>query len=199
MERKHKHLLEIARALKFHASMPIKFWGDCILTATFLINHLPSSVINWKTPVEILYQKPPDYSLLKVFGCLCYAHTKTKDKFLPRSTKCVFLGYSFGQKGYKVYDLTTHKCFVTRDIIFKEDIFPFKDINALPTDSYNDSHITNSPLISFHDSSIFSSTYPTFPNSTSAFDNVSSTPSINPVVSPVHMNNTSPTIYYLKS
>ena len=93
-----------------------------------------------------------------------------------------------------MYDLTTHKCFVTRDIIFKEDIFPFKDINAVTTDSYNDSHITNSPLISFHDSPIFSSTSPTFPNSTSVFDDVSSTPSINPAVSPVHMNTTSPAI-----
>ncbi|GKD87208.1 retrovirus-related pol polyprotein from transposon TNT 1-94 [Tanacetum coccineum] len=41
VERKHRHLLETARSLRVHANLPIKFWGECILAATFLINKMP--------------------------------------------------------------------------------------------------------------------------------------------------------------
>lgn len=40
---KHKHLLNIARTLLFQAGLPIKFWGECVVTAAFLINQTPSS------------------------------------------------------------------------------------------------------------------------------------------------------------
>lgn len=38
VEIKHKHLLEVARSLLFHAHLSNTFWGEAILTATHLIN-----------------------------------------------------------------------------------------------------------------------------------------------------------------
>lgn len=107
VERKHRHLLETARAIRFHAGLPIKFWGDCLLAATHLINMLPSSVLKWKSPFEMLMHKVPDYSYLRVIGCLCYAYSKSSVG--SRASKCILVGYPFAQKGYKLYDLTTHK------------------------------------------------------------------------------------------
>ncbi|KAL0443916.1 UNVERIFIED_CONTAM: Retrovirus-related Pol polyprotein from transposon TNT 1-94 [Sesamum latifolium] len=82
-------------------------------------------------PYELLFAKPPQYNHLKVFGCLCYA-TNTdphKIKLYPRASKCVFIGYAPGQKGYKIYDLFTHSCFVSIDVLFYESIFPFSSGN----------------------------------------------------------------------
>ncbi|GJX03535.1 NSP-interacting kinase 1-like protein [Tanacetum coccineum] len=54
VERKHRNLLDIARAIRSHANLPIRFWGDCILAATCLINKMPVKILDWKTPFERL-------------------------------------------------------------------------------------------------------------------------------------------------
>ncbi|KAJ9540013.1 hypothetical protein OSB04_026519 [Centaurea solstitialis] len=129
VERKHRHILEVARALRFEAGLPIEFWGECVLTAVYLINRLPSNVNKNKTPCEILLKKEPTYDHLRVFGCLAYAHNnrQSKDKFDERGRPCVFVGYPVAQKGYRVFDLKDGKIFTSRDVTFFENIFPFKE------------------------------------------------------------------------
>jgi len=127
VERKYRHLLEMSRALRFHASLPLRFWGDCVLAATYIINQLPSSALQRKTPFEKLLLKVPDYHHMKVFGCLAFASNPARStyKFLPRGVPCVFLGYPSSQKGYKLLNLLTNHTFVSRDVVFHEHIFPF--------------------------------------------------------------------------
>jgi len=125
VKRKHRHLLKVARALRFQASSLIDFWGGCILTAAYLINRTPSSILGGKTPFEALFKAKPSYEHIKVFECLCYVHNyqRSKDKFSTRGWKCIFIGYPYGKKGWKVYDVETGDVFISRDVIFRKIYF----------------------------------------------------------------------------
>ena len=108
-ERKHRHIVEVGLALLAHASMPLKFWEDAFIVATYLINRTPSRVINFETPLERLFHQKPDYSSLRIFGCACWPNLRPYNthKFQFRSTRCVFLGYSPLHKGFKCLDPST--------------------------------------------------------------------------------------------
>lgn len=98
-----------------------------------MINRKPSPLLDNKSPFEKLLGKTLDYTLLRSFRCLCFASTNTKDRttFSPRAILCVFLGYPSGVKGYKVLDLESHSIIVSRNVVFKEKVFPFKTSDLL--------------------------------------------------------------------
>ncbi|KAL5840582.1 hypothetical protein ACOSQ4_013190 [Xanthoceras sorbifolium] len=127
-ERKNRHLLEVARSLMIAMNVPKNFWGEAVLTAAYLINRLPSRVLNFQTPCQVFSMKFPNNRLLshipqKVFGCTVYVHnhSSTRSKLDPKAIKCMFIGYSPTQKGYKCYSTSTRKLYVSMDVAFMED------------------------------------------------------------------------------
>ena len=64
VERKHRHLLATARSLFFQAKLPLQYWGEALLCATYLINRMPLKPLFNKTPYEKLYNSAPDLSHL---------------------------------------------------------------------------------------------------------------------------------------
>lgn len=72
--------------------VPKSYWGDALLTTAYLINHMHSCVLNFKTPFEAL--APPSFSSNFVIP-------RAFALFTSSVPKCVFLGYSPTQKGYK--------------------------------------------------------------------------------------------------
>nr|GMC55562.1 Retrovirus-related Pol polyprotein from transposon TNT 1-94 [Ipomoea batatas] len=109
--------------------MPESFWGDCILHAVYIINRLPSTALDNNIPYQILFGKVPQYQHLRVFGCLAFAMIPScqRSKLSPGARKCMFLGFANGVKGYKLHDLQTKEIFLSRDVSFYENSFPFQD------------------------------------------------------------------------
>lgn len=101
------------------------------MTAVFLINLLPSRVINMQTPIEKLLGTKPDYSFLRTFGCACWPnlHPYNTHKLAFRSMRCAFLGYSNQHKGYKCFDISTGRVYISRDLVFDETVFSFSELH----------------------------------------------------------------------
>lgn len=103
------------------AGMSHGFWESAVATATHVRNRAPSCATNYISPHERLLGCPPDLSYLRTFGCLAYAHTTTqRTKFDPTSKKFVFIGYDGSTKGYKLWELSTHKIIVSADVVLRK-------------------------------------------------------------------------------
>lgn len=103
------------------------FWSEAIQTAAFLINHFPSSVLNFQTHLNLssfpfhLFPLPP-----KTFGYICFVHISKFDrtKLDPEALKCIFLSHVVNQKGYKCYHLACRQHLISQYVTFFESI-PF--------------------------------------------------------------------------
>jgi hypothetical protein len=130
-ERKHRHIVEVGLSLLAQASMPLKFWDEAFLTATYLINRIPSKVIDDDTPMERLFHEKPNFSFLRTFGCAVWPNLRpyNKRKLEFCSKQCAFIGYSNMHKGYKCLDISTGRIYISRDVVFDETVFPFASLH----------------------------------------------------------------------
>ena len=119
-ERVNRTLLEKVRCMLSNSGLGKIFWAEAVVYACHLINRLPSSAIEGKTPIEVWSGKPAsDYDSLHIFGCPAYFHV-TEDKLDPRAKKGVFLGFSQGVKGYRIWCPELKKVILSRDVTFDE-------------------------------------------------------------------------------
>ena len=131
-ERMNKTVLERVKCMLISANLPKSFWGEAVNTAVYLINRCPSAALEFKVPEEVWCGVPPDYSNLKVFGCVAYAQAN-QGKLEPRAKKCMFVGYPSGFKGFKLWykEGGVARTLINRDVFFKEE-----EMNMMKSDQY---------------------------------------------------------------
>ena len=123
-ERKNQHLFETVRALLFQMHVPKHFWADAVYIACFLINRMPSSVLNWDAPYHIIFPNKPLFLIEpQIFGCTCFVRDvrPQASKLDHKSLKCIFLRYSRVQKGYRCYCPSLRRYLVSADVKFFEN------------------------------------------------------------------------------
>jgi hypothetical protein len=125
VERKNGHLLDITRALLFHKHVPKQYWGEAVLTAAHLINRLPTLVFYFKNPIGYLTSFFPNFNasndiIPRIFGSVAFVHSQNRGKLDPRALRCIVIGYSSTQKGYKCYHPSIRGFYVNVDDSFDE-------------------------------------------------------------------------------
>jgi len=110
-ERANRTMGDDISAMLYEAQLPPSLWGEALATQIHVWNRLPTSSLKGMTPYEDWFNRKPDISHLRVWGCLAYVFIQ-KDKrrsLQPHMEKCVFMGYTSGYKGWKFYNPTTQK------------------------------------------------------------------------------------------
>ena len=55
VECKHRHILDVARSLMFEMQVPKYLWSDAVLTASYLINRMPSTPLREEILLKMLH------------------------------------------------------------------------------------------------------------------------------------------------
>jgi transposase InsO family protein len=122
VERHNQTILGMARSMLKAKRVPNKFWGEAVLTAAFILNRCFTRSVDAMTPYEAWHGKKPDVRFLRVFGCV--GHVKITrphlQKLDDRSCPMVFIGYETGSKAYRLFDPSTRRVHVSRDVVFDE-------------------------------------------------------------------------------
>lgn len=77
-EHKNRYILETARAILIGASTPQYYWADTVTYVVYLMNRMPSRVLDFCTTMEALALHVSLSSTLqlfsRIFGCVAYVH-----------------------------------------------------------------------------------------------------------------------------
>ena len=104
------------------ARLPISFWGHALLSASHILDNLPSKSVP-TTPNELWTGCKPNVAHLKILGCPAHVLEKDPTKLGSRTEVCVFIGYPRGSKAYEFYSLRDKKVIVSTPATFLEEDF----------------------------------------------------------------------------
>jgi len=109
---------------------------------------VPTSVLNYSSPHEMLYKTIANFNGLNVFGSLCYANnlSTNRRKFDPKASKCGFIAFKRGTSEYVLLNIQFREIFVFRHVVFYKHVFSYQRIPDINNE-------TNSPNI--HDQFFF--------------------------------------------
>lgn len=124
-ERDNRTIVESARTMIQAKNLPLSLWAEAVGTAVYVLNRTVSSTSNGKTPYEIWMGRTPNLSHLRVFGSEAYMHINKqfRKKFDPKAAKLLMVRYQGDSTNYRLYDTSTRRVLVSRDVIFKEKSF----------------------------------------------------------------------------
>lgn len=122
-ERMNRTLTEKMRCMLFEGKCEKRLWGEALLAAANIINILPNSANENRSPDEVWNGKKPDISKFKLFGCKALALIpKQKRKKLDEKTlETIYLRPADDVKAYRLYDKCNRRIIVSRDVTFFED------------------------------------------------------------------------------
>lgn len=121
-ERKNRTVMNMVRSMLSMRKVPRFLWAEAVNWTFYILNRCPTLAVKNITPQEAWSGVKPSVEHLRVWGSLAHVHvpSEKRGKLDDKSNTCVFLGFSKEAKGYRLYNPTTKKIVVSRDVVFEE-------------------------------------------------------------------------------
>jgi hypothetical protein len=119
-KRMNRNFIGMERSMLHFKGLSTKYWAEAIHTIVYLRNQSPTSTLYGITPYQAWYGTQPSVNHLQVFGSTCYSLVpkEKRNKLENRSMKCMLLGYSNENKGYRL--LSNGKFIISQYVVFYE-------------------------------------------------------------------------------
>src|SRR5258708_6813170 len=104
-ERQNRSIFDRVRTVLINAGLPLSLFAEAVNYIVYTKNRNSTSALTNTTPYEVRFNKKPDISRLRPFGCKAYVydHSPNRKKLSPRAYEGVFVGYADSQKAYRIY------------------------------------------------------------------------------------------------
>lgn len=118
-ERYNRTVIEHVLALLADNVIDAEYWAEAVLTVNYLGNHVTQGH-RGGTPYEAFHGSKPDVGYLRIIGCSAWLRVPGEPcrKLDARAVAGTFLGYGFGQKGWRV--LVDGRVVTSRDVRSEE-------------------------------------------------------------------------------
>nr|GEX01821.1 retrovirus-related Pol polyprotein from transposon TNT 1-94 [Tanacetum cinerariifolium] len=122
VERRNRTLVEAARTMLIFSKALMFLWAEAVATACYTQNRSLIHTLHNKIPYEVVHNKKPDLTFLRVFGALCYPINDSEDlgKLQPTADIVIFVGYATSMKAYRIHNKRTRRIMETIHVQFDE-------------------------------------------------------------------------------
>ncbi|GJV06734.1 retrovirus-related pol polyprotein from transposon TNT 1-94 [Tanacetum coccineum] len=119
---RNRTLVEAARTMLIFSKAPLFLWAEAVATVCYTQNRSLIHTLHNKAPYELVHDKKPDLSFLRIFEALCYPTNDSEDlgKLKAKAYIGFFVGYAPNRKGYRIYNKRTRQIMETIHVTFDE-------------------------------------------------------------------------------
>ncbi|GJV32387.1 retrovirus-related pol polyprotein from transposon TNT 1-94, partial [Tanacetum coccineum] len=122
VERRNRTRVEAAQTMLIFSKVLLFLWAEVVATACYTQNRSLIHTLHNKTTYELVHDKKPDLSFLRIFGALYYLTNDSEDlgKLKVEADIGFFVGYAPNRKGYRIYNKRTRQIMETIHVTFDE-------------------------------------------------------------------------------
>jgi len=119
----NRTLTERACSIRLQDDLSEGFWVEEMNHVSYLVNMSPSIAIDLQISEEIWRGEFVNYSILQIFSCPTYSlvDSQKRSNMDSKSKKCIFIVFTKGVKGFRLWNPEKKSAFTSRDVVFDKN------------------------------------------------------------------------------